>query len=174
MRHRVSGYKLNRRTNQRRGLFKNLISEVILHGSITTTYAKAKAVQPQLERVITKAKAGSLHKRRQVDAVLNQRHVVNKVCNHIAPHTNRSSGYSRIIKLGRRKGDNSLMVKLELVEYPKVDHKPSPAKPTKTGSTPKKPTKSTSSTSKPSAPKKTSTPSAPKKKPQTSQAKVAE
>jgi large subunit ribosomal protein L17 len=118
MRHRVSGKKLNRDYKQRRALYKNLISALIVHGSITTTEAKAKAIQSQVDKLFTKAKKGTVHHRRQIDAVLNQKSIVNQLVDERATDTHRTSGFTRILKLGYRRGDNALKVKLELVDQP--------------------------------------------------------
>jgi large subunit ribosomal protein L17 len=117
MRHQVKGKQLNRDSSSRRALFKNLILALIDHGQINTTSAKAKAVQGSLEKLITKAKGGTLHERRQIDQVLNQRTAVNKLVDEIAPHIKRNSGYTRIIKLGERQGDAAAMVRLEIVDW---------------------------------------------------------
>jgi large subunit ribosomal protein L17 len=117
MKHRVSGKKLNRDTQHRRGLYKNLISSLLIYGKINTTLAKAKAVQPQVEKLVTKAKKGTLHHRRQIDQVLNKTTLVNKLVDSIAPKTgDRYSGFTRIVKLGRRSGDNAFMARIEFVD----------------------------------------------------------
>ncbi len=95
----------------------NLSREVITHERITTTEAKAKAVKPDLERLITLAKRGDLHARRQAMARLGQdKFVVYKLFEEIAPrYTERPGGYTRILKLGPRRSDSTEMVLLELV-----------------------------------------------------------
>lgn len=117
MRHRVKGHQLNRDVQHRRALYKNLITSLIVNGHIKTTEAKAKAIKGQVDKLMSKAKKGSLHHRRSIDAYLNRRSVVNKLVDEIAPQTGkRKSGFTRIIRLGARPGDNSMMVKLEFVD----------------------------------------------------------
>ena len=117
MRHQIKGYQLNRDTQSRRALFKNLITALVEHGSIKTTYPKAKAIQAQVDKLLTQAKHGQLHDRRLIDRVVNQRHTVNRLVHQLAPATgNRSSGFTRIVKIGTRQGDAALMARLELVD----------------------------------------------------------
>ncbi len=123
MRHRVAGYKLGRSSGHRRALYRNLITELFRHGRIRTTEAKAKAIRPHAEKLITKAKRGLapggnyIHMRRLTEASLNDPEVARKLFEVWAPrYENRPGGYTRIIKLGPRKGDGAEMVLLELVE----------------------------------------------------------
>ena len=117
MRHRKQKGKLSRDAAHRKALFMNLCREVIDHERIQTTEAKAKAVKPELERLITLAKRGDLHARRQALAELNQdKFVVHKLFEEIAPrYAERPGGYTRILKLGPRRSDSTEMVYLELV-----------------------------------------------------------
>lgn len=117
MAHRIAGRKLGRKTAPRLGLFKNLIVAVLRYEQIKTTEARAKEVRGQVERVITLAKEGSLASRRQIVAALpDEPLVIDKLINEIAPkYTDRSSGYTRIVKIGPRNGDRAPMVQLELV-----------------------------------------------------------
>ena len=117
MRHQRDRGKLSRSTSHRKALFMNLAREVIDHERIQTTEAKAKAVKPEVERLITLAKRGDLHARRQALSALGQdKFVVYKLFEEIAPrYTDRPGGYTRILKLGPRKSDASEMVLLELV-----------------------------------------------------------
>ncbi len=125
MRHRVAGRKLSRRRKYRKALFKNLINSLIVHGEIKTTESKAKSVRPLVEKLITKGKAGTLSSRRVITAFLQNKKVVNKIVDEIAPiFKNRPGGYTRIIRLGQRQGDDAMMVRLELVEKPKIPEKP--------------------------------------------------
>lgn len=125
MRHRVAGKKLSRHRGHRKALFKNLISGLILHGEIKTTESKAKAVRPLVEKLITKGKAGTLHARRIIAAFLQNKKVVNRIVDEIGPiFKSRPGGYTRIIRLGRRRGDNAMMVKLELVDKPAAGSEP--------------------------------------------------
>ena len=117
MAHRIDGRKLGKKTGPRKSLFKNLIVAVLRYERIKTTEAKAKEVSGQVERVITLAKQGSLASRRQIVAELpNEPLVIDKLINEIAPkYTDRTSGYTRIVKIGPRPGDAAPMVQLELV-----------------------------------------------------------
>src|SRR3954453_4595265 len=117
MRHQKKKGKLSRDSAHRKGLFMNLIKEVIEHERIQTTEAKAKAVKPELEQLITLAKRGDLHARRQALSALGQdKFAVHTLFEEIAPrYADRPGGYSRILKLGPRKSDSTEMVFLELV-----------------------------------------------------------
>jgi len=117
MPHQISGRKLGRKSASRKALFANLIVAVLRYEQIKTTEAKAKEVRGQVERVITLAKDGSLAARRQIVAELpNEPLVIEKLMNEIAPkYSGRTSGYTRIVKLGPRAGDAAPMVQLELV-----------------------------------------------------------
>jgi large subunit ribosomal protein L17 len=117
MRHRKDRRKLSRSSSHRKALFMNLSREVINHERIQTTEAKAKAVKPELERLITLAKRGDQHARRQAMARLGQdKFVVYKLFEEIAPrYADRNGGYTRILKLGPRQSDSTEMVFLELV-----------------------------------------------------------
>jgi large subunit ribosomal protein L17 len=100
-----------------RHLLANQASDLFRHGRITTTLAKAKTLRPYAERLITKAKQGDLHARRQVLAKLHDRDVVAYLFEDVAPRfSDRNGGYTRILKLGPRKGDNAPMALIELVE----------------------------------------------------------
>lgn len=117
MKHRKKGKKLGRSTGHRKALFRNLIGSLIIKGEIKTTEAKAKAIKRLVDRLIGKAKAGSLHVRRQIMAFLPNKKAANKLVDVVAPiFKNRTSGFTRIIKLGWRQGDNAPMAKIELVE----------------------------------------------------------
>jgi large subunit ribosomal protein L17 len=117
MRHQRQRYQLSRTASQRRALLRGLAKEVIDHERIQTTEAKAKAVKPEIEKLITLAKRGDLHARRQALSALGQdKFVVYKLFEEIAPrYSERSGGYTRILKLGPRRSDSSEMVLLELV-----------------------------------------------------------
>ena len=117
MRHAKSRGKLSRDSAHRKALLKNLCKEVIEHERIKTTEAKAKAAKPEIERLITLAKRGDLHARRQALSALGQdKFVVYKLFEEIAPrYTERNGGYTRILKLGPRRSDSTEMVFLELV-----------------------------------------------------------
>ena len=117
MRHAKQKGKLSRDSAHRKALMMNLSREVIDHERIQTTEAKAKAVKPELERLITLAKRGDQHSRRQAMARLGQdKFIVYKLFEEIAPrYAEREGGYTRILKLGPRKSDATEMVFLELV-----------------------------------------------------------
>jgi large subunit ribosomal protein L17 len=117
MRHQRERAKLSRSASHRKSLLMNLSREVIAHERIKTTEAKAKAVAPDLERLITLAKRGDQHARRQAMARLGQdKFVVYKLFEEIAPrYAERAGGYTRILKLGPRRSDSTEMVLLELV-----------------------------------------------------------
>ena len=117
MRHQKTRHKLSRTSAHRKALLANLCIEVIDHERIKTTEAKAKAVKPELEKLITLAKRGDLHARRQALAALGQdKFVVYKLFEEVAPrYADRDGGYTRILKLGPRKSDATEMVYLELV-----------------------------------------------------------
>ena len=117
MRHRVAGRKLGRNSAQRKGLFRNLATELFRHGEIRTTEAKAKAVRPHAERIITLAKRGDLHARRLVAREVKDAAVLNKLFGELAERfEGRAGGYVRLHKLGPRKGDAAPMVLVSLVE----------------------------------------------------------
>ena len=117
MRHGKQRNKLSRDSAHRRSLLRNLSREVIQHERIKTSQAKAKAVKPEVEKLITLAKGGGLHARRQALSELGQdRFVVHKLFEEIAPrYAERPGGYTRIVKLGPRRSDSTEMVFLELV-----------------------------------------------------------
>jgi large subunit ribosomal protein L17 len=117
MRHAKTRNKLSRSSAHRKALLANLCKEVIQHERIKTSEAKAKAVKPELERLITLAKKGDQHSRRQAMSRLGQdKFIVYKLFEEIAPrYTERPGGYTRILKLGPRRSDATEMVFLELV-----------------------------------------------------------
>jgi large subunit ribosomal protein L17 len=117
MRHNKQRGKLSRDSAHRKALMKNLCIEVIDHERIKTTEAKAKAVKPEVEKLITLAKRGDLHARRQALSQLGQdASIVHKLFEEVAPrYAGRSGGYTRILKLGPRRSDSTEMVFLELV-----------------------------------------------------------
>jgi len=118
MRHHRKGKKLGRTSAHRKALYSNLAGALIEHGRIKTTLAKAKAVRPIAEQMITLGRRGDLHARRQALAYLHSNDVVTMLFSEVAPRfTDRPGGYSRIVKLGPRFGDAAEMVYLELVDY---------------------------------------------------------
>jgi large subunit ribosomal protein L17 len=117
MRHRVAGRHLKRDTGQRQALFRNLVSELIRHERIRTTEAKARSVRGHVEKIITLAKRGDLHARRLAVRMVSEPDLLKKLFDEIAPrYEDRPGGYTRMMKLGPRKGDAASMVVLELVE----------------------------------------------------------
>lgn len=124
MRHRVSGRVLGRSSANRRALRRNLVTQLFVHGQLETTEAKVRAIRPAAEKLITLAKrglrrdqAGQVHARRLAAARLFGKEAVSKLFDEIAPrYEDRPGGYTRMVKLGRRRGDNAEMALLELVE----------------------------------------------------------
>ena len=118
MRHARSGKKLGRDSAHRKALYSNLAGALITHGRIETTEAKAKAVKPFAEKMITLGKRGDLHARRLAMAELRSNDVVHKLFSDVAPRfADRPGGYTRVIKLGPRQGDAASMALLELVDF---------------------------------------------------------
>jgi large subunit ribosomal protein L17 len=118
MRHQKTRHKLSRTASHRKALLANLCVEVIDHERIKTTEAKAKAVKPEIEKLITLAKRGDLHARRQAISTLGhpEKGVIYKLFEEVAPrYAERNGGYTRILKLGPRRSDSTEMVYLELV-----------------------------------------------------------
>ncbi len=118
MRHQRAGRKLGRSSAHRKALYSNLTGALIEHGRIRTTEAKAKAVKPIAEKMITLGRRGDVAARRQAVAYLRSKDVVHKLFAEVAPRfADRPGGYSRIVKIGPRQGDSAEMVYLELVDY---------------------------------------------------------
>jgi large subunit ribosomal protein L17 len=116
MRHRKAGVKLKRDIGARRALLRGLVTNVIEEERITTTIPKAKAARPLVEKLITLAKEDNLNTRRRAAAFLMTKESVDKLFDKIGPRFNqRNGGYTRIVKLGWRKGDGAETAKLELV-----------------------------------------------------------
>lgn len=118
MRHHRSGKKLGRDSAHRKALYANLAGSLIEHGRIKTTVAKAKAVRPIAEKMITLGRRGDLAARRQALAYLRSNDIVHILFAEVAPRfTDRAGGYTRIVKIGPRAGDAAEMAYLELVDY---------------------------------------------------------
>ena len=116
MRHRFAGYKLKRDVGARKALLRNLATSVIDTERVVTTVPKAKAVKPLVEHLITLAKQDTLHSRRQAAAVLNTPNSVKKLFDTLGTRFGqRSGGYTRIVRLGPRKGDGAEQAMIELV-----------------------------------------------------------
>ena len=117
MRHKVAGRHLSRPTGHRWALYRNQVTALLDHEKITTTEAKAREVRSLAERMITLGKDGSLASRRQALAFVTEKRVVDKLFAEIAPnYADRSGGYTRLLKLGPRRGDSAPMVQIELVK----------------------------------------------------------
>ncbi|MFI6522403.1 50S ribosomal protein L17 [Spirillospora sp. NPDC050679] len=113
----TKGARLGGSAAHQRLILANLATALFEHGRITTTEAKARRVRPLAEKLITKAKKGDLHNRRQVAQVIRDKSVIHELFTEIAPRfENRPGGYTRITKLGPRKGDNAPMAVIELVQ----------------------------------------------------------
>lgn len=123
MRHQNKNKTLGREKGPRTSLFRNLTSSLFLHESVKTTLAKAKAIRPYAEKLLTKAKVGDLHSRRQVLQEIHDKDIVQKLFTDISKRiSSRNGGYTRIIKTGVRIGDGAEMAIFELVD--KVEKTP--------------------------------------------------
>ena len=117
MRHRQSGRKLNRTSQHRQMLFRNMAQALIKHEQIVTTLPKAKELRPVVERLITLGKRGDLHARRQAHARLRDDAMTKKLFEVLGPrYTERNGGYTRVLKAGFRYGDSAPMAVIELVD----------------------------------------------------------
>ncbi len=143
MRHGVKKAKLQRKASHRKALLANQACSLISNGRIVTTLAKAKALRPYVEKLITLGKNGSLHARRQALATLPQPKVVAKLFNEVAEATKeRQGGYCRIVKLGQRKTDSAPMGLIEIIDLPQLSAPVAPATTTGTGTTTEAPAES--------------------------------
>ncbi len=116
MRHRKKGRSLSRSPSHRKALLRNLATSLFHHERITTTTARAKELRPYAERLITLARRGDLHARRLVARRIRDRGVLMKLFDDIGPrYAERPGGYTRILKLGNRRGDAAEMALIELV-----------------------------------------------------------
>ena len=140
MRHQKKTLKLGLTAAHRKALLANQVCSLIEHQRIKTTLAKAKAVRPLAEKMVTLGKKGSLHARRTALAVLRQKGAVKKLFEDIAPRSAaRNGGYTRIVKLGARKSDSAPVAFIEWVDAPQVVDEPAPeekGKKTKAAKTP--------------------------------------
>jgi large subunit ribosomal protein L17 len=117
MRHRVAGRKLGRKTEHRLAMFRNMVTSLLDHERIVTTVAKAKEIRKFAEHMITLGKRGDLHARRQALSFVRSKKVVHKLFAEIAPrYAQRQGGYTRIVKMGFRRGDGAPMCLIELVK----------------------------------------------------------
>src|SRR6516225_1941611 len=130
MRHQKKTIKLGRTAEHRKALLANQVCSLIEHERIKTTLAKAKAVRPLAEKMVTLGKSGSIHARRTALAVLRQKNAVKKLFDNIAPRSaERNGGYTRIVKLGQRKSDSASMAFIEWVDMAEVvEEKPAEEK----------------------------------------------
>ncbi|MFF2809885.1 50S ribosomal protein L17 [Streptomyces sp. NPDC058000] len=113
----TKGARLGGSASHQKALLRNLATSLFEHGRITTTEAKARRLRPFAERLVTKAKKGDLHNRRQVMELISDKSVVHTLFTEIAPRfAERPGGYTRITKIGNRRGDNAPMAVIELVE----------------------------------------------------------
>lgn len=117
MRHNKSGRRLGRNSSHRKAMLRNMVTSLLDHERITTTDARAKEVRKIAEKLITLGKRGDLHARRQALSVVFDKKVVAKLFDRLAPRfQDRPGGYTRIIKVGNRLGDNAPVSIIELVE----------------------------------------------------------
>ena len=117
MRHRKKGRKLSRTASHKKATMRNMAASLFRHGRIETTTAKAKELRPYAERLITLAKRGDLHARRLAATKIQDRQVLGSLFDDIGPrYAERPGGYTRILKLGNRKGDAAEMSLIELVD----------------------------------------------------------
>ncbi|PLY01124.1 MAG: 50S ribosomal protein L17 [Desulfuromonas sp.] len=135
MRHRKSGRRLGRNSSHRKAMLRNMVTSLLDKESITTTDARAKELRKLAEKMITLGKKGTLHARRQALEVVRDKKVVAKLFERLAPrYADRPGGYTRIVKLGYRSGDNAALSMIELVEEeftPKPKKKKTEEKPAK-------------------------------------------
>jgi len=116
MGHRKSGIKLNRTSSHRKAMFRNMVTSLFKYDKIKTTHAKAKELRKLADKMITLAKKGDLHSRRQALAVIREKNVVHQLFEKaLDKFSLRQGGYTRIIKLGQRSGDNASMSMIELI-----------------------------------------------------------
>ena len=117
MKHKIKGKKLNRTSSHRKALFKNMAQAIIKHEQIITTLPKAKTMKPIVDKLITLAKKGSLHARRQAFSKLRDDKMVTKLFGTLATrYADRAGGYTRVLKAGYRYGDAAAMAVIELVD----------------------------------------------------------
>jgi large subunit ribosomal protein L17 len=143
MRHQKKTIKLGRTAEHRKALLANQVCSLIAHQRVKTTLAKAKAVRPLAEKMVTFGKNGSLHARRMALSMLRQKDAVKKLFDEIAPRSaDRNGGYTRIVKLGQRKSDSASMAFIEWVDAAQVieekEPKEKPAKKQKEAAPPPK------------------------------------
>ena len=117
LRHKISGRQFGRASGPRRAMFRIMVTDLLRHGQIKTTVAKAKAIRPLTEKMVSLGKGGTLHDRRQAAAFITDKSVVKAVFDEIAPRfEERNGGYTRITRLGGRAGDAAEMALIELID----------------------------------------------------------
>lgn len=117
LRHKISGRQFGRASGPRRAMFRIMVTDLLRHGQIKTTVAKAKAIRPLTEKMVSLGKGGTLHDRRQAAAFITDKLVVKAVFDEIAPRfEERNGGYTRITRLGVRAGDAAEMALIELID----------------------------------------------------------
>jgi large subunit ribosomal protein L17 len=117
MRHRKAGRQLRRTSEQKLALMRSLASSLIEHGAIETSEAKAQELRPIVQKMITKARTGTLHARRLAGRHVQKREIADKLFQEVGPKfAARNGGYTRILKTGHRKGDGAEMARIELIE----------------------------------------------------------
>lgn len=125
MRHKLTGRRLGRTTSHRMAMFRNMVTSLFEHERIITTTEKAKELRPIAEKMVTLAKKGDLHARRQALSFIRSKNVVEKLFTEIKDKfADRKGGYTRILKTGTRKGDAAEMAIIELVGYEEVIEAP--------------------------------------------------
>jgi len=116
MRHRKVGKKFGREKGPRKALTDSLATSLVLYEKVVTTEAKAKAIRPKVERLVTRAKVKSVHNKQQLTRVLEDKKAVQKLLDVLGPrYKDRKGGYTRIIKIARRQGDGAAMAQIEFV-----------------------------------------------------------
>ena len=153
MRHKIGYRKLNRTSEHRKALFKNMLNSLIKYEQITTTLPKAKELKPQIDKVITLGKKNNLQSRKSLFADLQSKSSVDKLLNKLSQrYEKRQGGYSRVIKAGFRYGDDAPMAIIELVDRDKqakkIDVKKKPEETAKPNTDPKLPAEDKKSKSK--------------------------
>ncbi len=137
-RHSFQGRKLSRDTDQRRALVRGLVTSLVLYETIVTTEAKGKEIVPYFEKLVTTAKQGTLASRRSLSAFLLTENAARKLIEELLPAlSDRNSGYTRLVKLPNRRGDNALMVQVSLVKKPVAIAEKAPKEAKKAATKPK-------------------------------------
>ena len=117
LRHKISGRQFGRASGPRRAMFRIMVTDLLRHGQIKTTIAKAKAIRPLTEKMVSLGKGGTLHDRRQAAAFITDKSVLKTMFDDIAPrYQERNGGYTRITRLGVRPGDAAEMALIELID----------------------------------------------------------